>query len=241
MRPSDRRKYRVDDELSPREKRELMERGEWVDEEEEEVGRKAPMPMRLLAWTALIAIFFAVGYGATSMLFRWMDARGGGRHPDNFVANQADAEKLIANMKSADETSVREGAGLYTLSIPEGDGFSTRQIRCDSAIREDNIQLTLSAYLDAAKEGKMLDSAAQCLNIFQSGEWLYINVNEGFMTSLKALGANRSKYLLTGLVKSMSDNFAPINKVKFYINGSEAKGKDPVDLTSPWALSGKSR
>lgn len=240
MRPSDRRKYRVDDELSPSEKRELMERGEWV-EEEDGTARKAPLPMRMLAWVSLIAIFFAIGYGATSMIFKWMDGQGGRKHPGNLVSNRTEAVKLISATRSADEATVRDDSMLCTLSIPEGDSFSTRSIRCDRSIREDNMQQTLSAYLDEVKERKLLDPGVQCLNVFQSGEWLYVNINESFMTSLKALGAEKSRFLLTGLVKTMSDNFAPVNKVKFYIDGSEAKGKDPVDLTMPWGLSGKSR
>lgn len=236
MRPSDRRKYRVDDEPSPREKRELIERGEWIEEDDEEVVKKAPMPLRLLAWVSLIAIFFAVGYGATSMIFKWMDDRGGRRHPDNYVVNEREAEKLIAETKSADETAVRDDSVLCTLSIPDGDAFSTRQIRCSGSIREDNIQQTLSAYLDAVKEGKLLDPAATSLNVFQSGDWLYINMNKNFMSSLKTLGASKSKLLLTGLVKTISDNFSPISKVKFYIDGSEIKDKDPVDLSMPWSL-----
>ena len=240
MRPSDRRKYRVDDEPSPRENRELVERGEWIEEDDEEVVKKAPMPLRLLAWVSLIAIFFAIGYGATSLIFKWMDDRGGRRHPDNIVVNRQEAEKFITETKSADETVVRDDSVLCTLSIPDGDSFSTRQIRCSRGIREDNMQQTLSAYLDAVKEGKLLDPAVQSLNIFQSGDWLYINMNGSFMTSLKALGADKSRLLLTGLVKTMSDNFSPISKVKFYIDGSETKGKDPVDLSMPWGLSGRS-
>lgn len=240
MRPSERRKYRMDDELSPSEKRERLESNEWIEEEdEEEEIKKAPIAMRVLAWVSLIAIFFAVGYGATSMMFKWMD-RGGRRHPSNLVTNPQETERLIAKARSSDESAVRDNVVVCTLSIPEGDTFVTRQIRCRKAIREENIQEILSAYLDAVKEGKLLDPAVASQNLFQSGEWLYINMNGSFLTSLKALGPDKSRFLLTGLVKTMSDNFAPIGKVKFYIDGSEAKGKDPVDLSKPWSLSGKS-
>lgn len=240
MRPSDRRKYRVDDEPSPREKRELMERGEWIEENDDETVKKAPMPLRLLAWVSLIAIFFAIGYGATSMIFRWMDRGNAGRHPSNLVTNEQEVERLITETKSADEMTVRENTTSCTLSIPDGDTFVTRQIQCSNSVQEDNIQHVLTAYLDEVIERKLLAPGTQSLNIFQSGDWLYINMNGSFLTSLKALGADKSRLLLTGLVKTISDNFSPINKVKFYVGGSEVKGKDPVDLSMPWGLSGKS-
>ncbi len=241
MRPSERRKYRADEELSPREKRELIERGEWIEESDEDTVKKAPMPLRLLAWVSLIAIFFAIGYGATSMIFRWMDRGNAGRHPNNLVATQQEAEKLIVEVKSADETNAaRDNTTLCTLSIPDGEVFVTRQIPCNSSVQEDNIQQVLTAYIDEVIERKLLDPTTQNLNIFQSGDWLYINMNGSFLTSLKTLGADKSRLLLTGLVKTVSDNFSPINKVKFYVGGREIKGKDPVDLSMPWSLSGKS-
>jgi len=241
MRPSERRKYRVDDEPSPSEKREMLDRSDWIEEEdeEEEEVKKAPLGMRLVAWAALIAIFFAVGYGATSLIFKWMD-RGGRRHPENLVANRQETERLIAVTKSSDEAAASDNTLVCTLSIPEGEAFVSRQIRCRGGVREDNIQATLSAYLDAVKEGKLLDPSASSLNVFQSGDWLYINMNGSFLASLKTLGAAKSRFLLTGLVQTMSDNFSPISKVKFYIDGSEVKDKNPVNLSMPWSLSGRS-
>jgi hypothetical protein len=238
MKPSARRKWKSSDELSPREKRELINRGEWVEEEEEDEGRgKAPLLFRILAWISLIVIFFAIGYGATSLVFSWIDRERPGRTPANLVATPEQAEDLIASIKSNDEVS-EQSYRTFTVSIPDGATFAKRQIRCRAGIREDEMQQTLSAYMDAVKESKMLDPAANSLNLFQSGDWLYLNVNQNFLDSVKALDQERATFLLSGLVKTMSDNFAPVNKVKFYVNGKEVKDKKPVDLTMPWGLRG---
>jgi hypothetical protein len=37
----------------------------------------------------------------------------------------------------------------------------------------------------------------------------------------------------------MSDNFAPVSRVKFYVDGKEVPDKTPVDLTMPWGLGGR--
>jgi hypothetical protein len=194
MKPSARRKWKSNDEPSPREKREMINRGEWVEETVEERNEKAPLLYRLLAWVSLIVIFFAVGYGVTSMIFNWMDRE----HPKvlqtNIVSTPEEALDLITESKSEDETERKPPFQTFTLSIPDGASFVTRQIRCEGTLREDTMQQTLSAYMDAVKESKMLDPVANSLNIFQSGDWLYLNVNQNFLDSIKSLGQEKATY-----------------------------------------------
>jgi hypothetical protein len=244
MRPSERRKWKSSDEPSPREKREMIERGEWEDEED--VPNRAPLIFRILAWSALIVIFFAVGYGVTSLAFRWLDSKGSSSQPDPVSVTASDAENPAA-AGSTDleprDTALRTRQDNYvtvTISIPEGNTFKQRQIRCTNSLREDTMKQTLAAYMDAMKESKMLSAGAQDLNIFQSGDWLYLNMNGDFLESIKTLGTEKSRIMLTGMVKTMSDNFAPVNKLKFYIDGKEVRDKKPIDLTAPWGISARS-
>ncbi|MDR3321821.1 MAG: GerMN domain-containing protein [Synergistaceae bacterium] len=240
MKPSARRKWKSVDEPSPREKREMIERGEWSRDDVDEGlnNQKAPFLFRLLAWVSLIVIFFAVGYGVTSMAFDWIDRESPNRTPANLVSTSVEAERLITEIRSDDAMIAPQISSTFILTIPEGSSFVTRQIKCDAVLREDAIQQALSAYFDAVKESKMLDPVAASLNVFQSGDWLYINLNQSFLDSIKALDKERATYLLTGIVRTISENFTPVNKVKFYVDGKEVKDKKPVDLSMPWALTG---
>jgi hypothetical protein len=240
MKPAARRKWKSNDEPSPRERREMMERGEWVERDRvrDDEPRKAPVLFRLMAWASVIVILFAVGYGVTSMLFKWMDRERPRTSPENLVSTPQEVEQMIAEARSRDEVEIEQSSSTYTLSIPDGETFVNRQIRCSAALREDAMQQTLSAYLDAVKENKMLDPIAANLNIFQSGDWLYLNVNNSFISSIKSLDQKGATYLLTGLVKTMSENFVPVTKVKFYVEGREIRDKKPVDLTEPWIIKG---
>ncbi|MDR1133564.1 MAG: GerMN domain-containing protein [Synergistaceae bacterium] len=258
MRPSQRRKIPFDDEPSPSEKRELIRRGEWEEDEDAdaEVRDRAPLVFRLLAWTSLVVIFFAVGYAATSLAFKWLDKSAyetGTRAPgnpvnaaevtQNLLTAPAGAEGSVPDSPAPANLTVTQGRDAYvavTISIPDGSSFKTRQIRCAGALREDTIKQTLAAYMDAMKESQILASGAQDLNIFQSGEWLYLNMSGDFLESIKTLGAEKSRLMLTGLVKTMYDNFPPVNKIKFYIDGKEVRDKKPIDLTSPWGFSVRS-
>ena len=137
---------------------------------------------RLLAWTSLIVIFFAVGYGATALIFKWLDRnaceRGAARTPSNLADTPEEAQNLLSRTPdredlplSADVTATqgRDAYVTVTISVPEGGMFKTRQIRCSGALREDTIKQALAAYMDAMKESQILSAGAQDLNIFQSG------------------------------------------------------------------------
>ncbi|MCQ4765547.1 spore gernimation protein, partial [Cloacibacillus evryensis] len=84
------------------------------------------------------------------------------------------------------------------------------------------------------KETKALDPAVSINEIFESGDWLYINMTPSFQSSLKSLGKARAEQLLSGFAKTVQDNFPPLRKVKFYINSKEITDKHPVDLSQPW-------
>ncbi|MDR1578802.1 MAG: GerMN domain-containing protein [Synergistaceae bacterium] len=247
MRPSQRRKIPFDDEPSPSEKREMIRRGEWEEDGENDEGEtnsRAPLVFRLLAWTSLVLIFFAVGYGATSLAFKWLDKKTVVRTPENLAVTSEDARNVLNRTPNGENLPLSadlaaQGGNAYvtaTISIPDGNSFKTRQIRCSGALREDTIKQTLAAYMDAMKESQILSAGAQDLNIFQSGEWLYLNMSGDFLESIKTLGAEKSRLMLTGLVKTMSDNFPPVNKIKFYIDGKEVRDKKPIDLISPWGF-----
>lgn len=228
-----------EDDPSPRELREMRERERLSDDyyDEDEPIKKAPLLYRLLAWAALIAIFFAVGYGATSLVFRWMDGKGGTRTPDNLAASAPEAAQVIDRALSADAAQ-RSSVNTVTctLFIPDAGAFVSRKIQCPAGLKEDTMKGAIAAYIDALKENSMLDSSVQMLNLFQSGDSLYLNMNGKFFDSLGALGAEGSRYLITGLVRTMSDNFAPVTKVKFFIDGREAPSKKPVDLSEAWSI-----
>ena len=123
----------------------------------------------------------------------------------------------------------------YTIYVPEGDGFQSRSIEITGGgTKEDDISKVMSMYVDSLKETKALDPAAAINELFQSGDWLYINMTPSFQSSLKSLGKAKAERLLSGFVKTARENFPPLRKIKFYINAKEIADKNPVDLTQPW-------
>lgn len=208
---------------------------EFDDEDEyyEEAGStKAPKLVRVFAWVALLAIFFTGGYVGANYLFNKADR--GGVHIGGVVGSGAE---------------VREGAGLpsaeglgeaeYKLYMPlAGGDFEERKIKIRKGLPEEDIQRILTVYTDGLKELSYFEPGVRVLNIFRSGDWLYVDMSGDFLKSVKALGREKSTLALTGMVRTIQENFPPIRKVKFYVDGKESKDKNPIDIENAWELKG---
>ena len=198
---------------------------------EEDESKKAPLLVRIFAWIALLAIFFVCGYLGANYFFNWADSKGGPR-VGNVVGSGTEARRV--------STASNDPGGLgnvrYRLFIPEGASFTEREIEINKGMAEEDIEKVASVYMDGLKETQMLDNNVRVLSVFRSGDWLYLDMTGAFSASLKTLGRDRASMVLTGLVRTMRDNFPPIKKVKFYIDGKESGEKAPVDLTSAWEI-----
>lgn len=204
---------------------------EYEDYEDEEESRtKAPPVVRIFAWGALLAIFFAGGYVGANYFFAKADKPG--VRVGNVVGSGAEV-----SAGAGLPTPAGIGEASYKLYMPLANGdFEQREIKIRKSIPEDDIRHVLTVYIDGLKELTEIEPGVQVLNIFRSGDWLYVDMSEDFLRSLKTLGKDKSTLVLTGLVRTIQDNFAPIKKVKFYVDGKESREKNPVDLENAWEL-----
>ncbi len=201
---------------------------DYEEEDEENYGSKAPKIVRVFAWVALMIILFACGYLATNYFFSWSDKKGGERIGSVYGTGSEVKESAATEETPASNTK-------YTLYLPDGDGFQSRGIDITGGgTREEDIAKVMSMYVDSLKETKALDPAVSINEIFQSGDWLYLNMTPSFQSSLKSLGKAKAEKLLSGFTKTVQENFPPLKKVKFYVNSKEITDKTPVDLTQPW-------
>lgn len=204
-------------------KQEEFDEDEFDDEEERP---RAPKIVRIFAWAALVVILFTAGYVATNFFFAWSDKRGGER-----IGNVYGSGAEVA------ENAEQSGApqARYNIYIPDGESFQTRAIELKpGGTREEDVQRVLSMYVDSLKETKALDPAVSVSSVFQSGEWLYVDLTAAFQSSIKKLKKEEATKILNGMANTMRDNFPPISKIKFYVNSKEITDKTPVDLTGAW-------
>lgn len=197
---------------------------------EESGSTKAPKLVRIFAWIALLAIFFTGGYVGANYLFNRAD-RGGVRI--------GGAVGSVAEVREGTGLPSAEGLGEaeYKLYLPlAGGDFEERNIKIRKGLPEEDIQRILTVYTDGLKELAYFEPGVRVLNIFRSGDWLYVDMSGDFLKSVKALGKEKSTLALTGMVRTMQENFPPIKKVKFYVEGKESKDKNPIDIENAWEL-----
>lgn len=211
-----------------------METDEEIDGEdeyyEEDGGTRAPKLVRIFAWAALLAIFFTGGYVGANYLFNKLDR--GGTRIGGVVGSGSDVRSAAGPF----ETDGLGEAG-YKLYIPLANGdFEERDIKIKKGLPEEDIQRILTVYTDGLKELAYFGHGVRVLNIFRSGDWLYVDMSQDFLKSLKLIGKEKSTFALTGLVRTMQENFPPVKKVKFYVEGSESRDKNPVDIENAWEL-----
>ncbi len=202
---------------------------EFADEGDDK--KKAPLLVRIFAWIALLAIFFACGYLGANYFFNWADKKGGQR-----VGNVVGSSSEIRQIQQGETDASTSGNVKYKIYIPEDGNLTTRDIDIKKGMPEEDIEEVISMYVDGLKETKMLDTGVHTLNIFRSGDWLYLDMTGSFQKSLKTLGKQKAELVITGLVRTMQENFPPIKKIKFYIDGKESSSQTPVDLTKPWEI-----
>lgn len=206
---------------------------EEYDEYQDEIDnhKRAPILVRVFAWIALLAIFFVCGYIGANYFFSWADKKGGPR-----VGRVLGSGSEIRQMQQDTSISSTSGNAKYKLYFPDGGKIITREIDIRRGMVEEDIEKVVSMYVDGLKETKMLDNTVNTLNIFRNGDWLYLDMTSAFQSSLKKLGKDKAMVVIGGLVKTMQDNFPPIKKIKFYIDGKDTSDKTPVDLTIPWGI-----
>ena len=214
-------------------KRKIMKRADFDEEDdyedEDDYERpRAPKIVRIFAWIALVVILFTCGYVATNYFFAWSDKQGGERI-GSVYGSGAEVAETAAQQEPAPSNA------QYSIYVPDGQSFQTRAIELKpGATREDDMQKVLSMYIDSLKETKAMDPAVSVTNVFQSGEWLYVDMTAAFQSSIKKLGKDKAAQALNGMLNTMRDNFPPVKKIKFYVNSKEITEKTPVDLTTAW-------
>lgn len=207
---------------------------DYSEDEDELERKKAPLLVRLFAWAALLVIFFVCGYFGANYFFNWADKRGGPKVGD-VVGSAADVRQNQQVEVSADSDN---GNVNYKIYVPDGKSFKERDAAIKKGIPESDMDKVLSMYLDGLKEINMLDDSVKTLNLFRSDDTLYLDLTGSFRTSLGKLGADKGASVIDGIVRTMKENFSPVAKVKFYIDGKEPKDKQPVDLTKVWGDNG---
>ncbi len=206
-----------------------------------EKRRKAPLLLRVLSWSGVILLCFVGGYAGTSWMMSFLN-KSILLKPDNRIESSQDLkvlnEKKAANVEmpqlSTDKKTGLKQVGL-TLYHPGNGKLLEYPYKAVAGVQEDNINDAVLKLLSLSGPG-VADKQISIRHVFRKGDTVYLDFSDSFAVALSALGQKGSALLITGIVRTMRDNFQPIEKVRFLINSKVTSSGAPVDLTAIWQL-----
>ncbi len=205
-------------------------------DDDDERPRKAAWPLRLLAWGSMLALFFGIGYGVATFGLKWLDAQGKISQPE-VVDSPEEAQRLL---DKGPETRVSIRRGDYRLHILGKEGLESRTLGVIPGVTEEDLRTCLEAVLEPLQAEAGRGDPMRVLHLFRAGDMLYLDINQPFLAALERLPSDRGILFMTGLVRSVVENFPPSVQVQIMINGKIPAAKGPIDLTVPWTLAPQS-
>jgi len=187
---------------------------------------KMPLHFRILAWCGVILLCFVVGYHGTSYMLTFLD-----KHllKDEGVTSGDVRGTPIVN---ADARLDMQKINI-SLFYPKGESLVEDKADVIVNTREDNIQ---DAVLKLIELSGLFDDTVVVKHVFRNADTVYLNFSASFASALNKAGARLSTLFITGIVRTMRENFSPITKVRFLVDSKLESAGAPVDLTATWQL-----
>lgn len=199
--------------------------------------KKAPLIFRVLAWVSMAVIFFSLGYVCSGWLLNYLDSRGVGGQPD-VVSRVEQVEQLVPPAKGDVQKLVDMGRhAVFSLYALDNSGKVKKiDVKLSSGLMEEDLQKVMDSLLGKLAETKVIAEDVKLNHIFRNGEKVYLDFNQPFFITLSKLSSKKGSLLITGIVRTVVDNFMSVKRVQFLIDGKIVKKAGEVPLSVPWEL-----
>lgn len=197
---------------------------------------KAPLLLRVLAWCGVILLCFVAGYLGTNYMLRYLEKQVLLK-PDGRVTNAQDAQALLSADSAADsdvpDMRLDMQKATLTLFYPKDGVLMEESADIISRTREENIQEAVHRLMVLSG---LFGKDIRVTHVFRNADTVYLDFSGGFIPALSAAGARPSTLFITGIVRTLRDNFSPITRVRFLVDSKITSTGSPVDLTATWQL-----
>ena len=206
----------------------------------QEQRRGTPLLLKCFSWLGVILLCFVLGYLGTNILMDNLNKKLLLK-PENRVEDQEDlkameeAERARPALPASGENVQQVALTLYYV---KGDTVVEEKRNFVARTKEDNIADALNAVFSLS--GVSGQEPIRLLHVFRNAETAFLDLSSTFVTALSSLGQRKSLLLLTGIVRTMQDNFSPITQVRFLIDSKTPMSGGVVDLTVPWKMPSRS-
>ena len=210
------------------------------DSEQEQ--ESAPLLLKLLSWLGIVLLCFVIGYMGASWFMDFMN-RKLLLKPENRIENQEDLTEFQES--EAEKTSrllLESGADIKQISLNlhhvNEDTLSEFRKSFVASTQEDNIRSAVEEVLelsDVPNAGKI-----KLLHVFRNGDTAFLDMPGQFASALEDMGERKSQLLLTGLVRTIQENFSPLKQIRFLIDSKAPSSEGIVNLAAVWKMPPKS-
>jgi len=203
--------------------------------------KPTPVLLKILSWLGVILLCFVLGYLGTSWFVEFLNKKLLLK-PENRIENQEDLKNFNeAEQEKVLNETLKSGADVKQISLNlfhvKNDTIAESRKNFVSRLPEENIR-------DAVTEVILLSGMPQAdkiklLHVFRLQDTAFLDMSGQFASSIETAGQRKSLLLLTGIVRTVQENFSPISQIRFLIDSKPPKSGGTVDLSAPWKMPSK--
>ena len=204
----------------------------------QEDGKSAPLLLRILSWLGVILLCFVLGYLGTSWVMDFLNKKLLLK-PENRIENQEDlTEYQESEGERTSREALSEGSSVPQVSLNlyhvNDDALTEIRKNFVSLTREDTIREAVEEVLTLSEVPNA--SRIKLLHVFRTGNTAFLDMPGQFVSALDSMGQRKSQLLLTGLVRTLQENFSPLTQVRFLIDSKAPKSGGTVNLAATWKM-----
>jgi hypothetical protein len=189
--------------------------------------QKPPLLLRLLAWCGVILFCFVIGYvGTDYVVMNVLNLD----NPWSKLGGPASGDMPTGDMGGGGMKLDMQKAS-FSVFYPKDGSLQTVTVEVIARTMEDNVQEAAQRVLKLSG----VSDAVNVLHVFRDVDTVYLDFSTPFLTALNEAGESLSSLLITGMVRTMNDNFS-LTKVRFLVDSKVVTSGAPVDLTMVWQL-----
>ena len=204
--------------------------------------KPTPLLLRILSILGVMLLCFVLGYLGTSWVVDFLNTKLFLK-PENRIETQEDLSNFEESERTqAARNAIMNGANVQQISLNiyhiQDDTLAETRKNFLALTREDNIR-------DAVNEIILMSNVPHAdkiklLHVFRVNDTAFLDMPGQFASALNTMGKQKSLLLITGIVRTMEENFAPVSQVRFLINSKTPSREGVIDLSSVWKLPKKS-
>ncbi|MBQ7214661.1 MAG: GerMN domain-containing protein [Synergistaceae bacterium] len=202
----------------------------------------APLLLKLLSWLGIVLLCFVIGYMGTSWLMEFLNQKWLLK-PENRIENQEDlTEFQEAEHEKTSRLLLEAGTDIKQVSLNlhyvTEDTIGEARKNFVSSTKEDNIRSAVEEVLELSDVPNA--NRIKLLHVFRNGDTAFLDMPGQFASALEDMGERKSQLLLTGLVRTLQENFAPVKQIRFLLDSKVPESGGIVNLAAVWKMPPKS-